>query len=195
MISTLKQVALLLRITNSQDIMRRYFVVNGFDGALTMLGIIVGFSLGSITSLTVTINACVGAAIALAVSGLSSAYISEHAELKRTLVELENIMLVNMENTAHGQAARWVPIFVALVNGLAPLVISLLIIAPLWLADAGFSLIFPPLLMASIIAMTLIFFLGIFLGHVSGVSWLISGLRTLLISLVTIFLIYLFSKN
>ncbi|MBA6289375.1 hypothetical protein H4J61_10795 [Colwellia sp. MB3u-4] len=175
--------------------MRRYFVVNGFDGALTMLGIIVGFSLGSITSLTVTINACVGAAIALAVSGLSSAYISEHAELKRTLVELENIMLVNMENTAHGQAARWVPIFVALVNGLAPLVISLLIIAPLWLADAGFSLIFPPLLMASIIAMTLIFFLGIFLGHVSGVSWLISGLRTLLISLVTIFLIYLFSKN
>jgi len=195
LISTLKQVALLLRITNSQDIIRRYFVVNGFDGALTMLGIIVGFSLGSTASLTVTINACVGATIALAISGLSSAYISEHAELKRTLVELENIMLVNMENTAHGQAARWVPIFVALVNGLSPLVISLLIIAPLWLADAGFSLIVPPLLMASIIAMTLIFFLGIFLGHVSGVSWLISGLRTLLISLVTIFLIYLFSKK
>jgi VIT1/CCC1 family predicted Fe2+/Mn2+ transporter len=100
-----------------------------------------------------------------------------------------------MENTAHGQAARWVPIFVALVNGLAPLVISLLIIAPLWLADAGFSLIFPPLLMASIVAMMLIFFLGIFLGYVSGVSWLISGLRALLISLVTIFLIYLFSKK
>ena len=195
MISSLKQVALLLRITNSQDIIRRYFVVNGFDGALTMLGIIVGFSLGSTTSLTVTINACEGAAIALAISGLSSAYISEHAELKHTLMELENIMLVNMENTVHGQAARWVPIFVALVNGLSPLVISLLIIAPLWLADAGVSLIFSPLLMASIIAMTLIFFLGIFLGHVSGVSWLISGLRTLLISLVTIFLIYLFSKK
>jgi predicted membrane protein (TIGR00267 family) len=195
LISSLKQVALLLRITNSQDIIRRYFVVNGFDGALTMLGIIVGFSLGSTTSLTVTINACVGAAIALAISGLSSAYISEHAELKHTLMELENIMLVNMENTVHGQAARWVPIFVALVNGLSPLVISLLIIAPLWLADAGVSLIFSPLLMASIIAMTLVFFLGIFLGHVSGVSWLISGLRTLLISLVTIFLIYLFSKK
>ena len=33
----LKQVNFLLRITRTHGIVRRYFVVNGFDGALTML--------------------------------------------------------------------------------------------------------------------------------------------------------------
>jgi hypothetical protein len=33
----------LVELTHSQGIMRRYFIVNGFDGALTMLGLILGF--------------------------------------------------------------------------------------------------------------------------------------------------------
>ena len=37
------QLLLFIRITRSQRIARRYFVVNGFDGALTMLGLLMGF--------------------------------------------------------------------------------------------------------------------------------------------------------
>jgi hypothetical protein len=33
----------LLRISRSHGILRRYFVVNGFDGALAMLGLMRGF--------------------------------------------------------------------------------------------------------------------------------------------------------
>ena len=74
--SLLKQAKFLLDITRTQDIVRRYFVVNGFDGALTMLGLIIGFIVSTPANLSVIINVCLGAAIALGMSGLSSAYIS-----------------------------------------------------------------------------------------------------------------------
>ena len=157
-----------------------------------MLGLIMGFLISSPSNLSVIINACLGAAIALGVSGVSSAYISEQAELRRALSELEDAMVTDLHESAHGEAARWLPMLIALVNGMAPLIISLLIISPLWLANAGVSLFIAPLYFSVIIAFMLIFFLGVFLSRVSGVSWLRSGIQTLLIALITIFLIYLF---
>ena len=46
----------LLDITSSHDIVRRYFLVNGLDGALTMLGLILGFLVSSPENLSVIIN-------------------------------------------------------------------------------------------------------------------------------------------
>ena len=79
----LSRLRTLLRITHSQGIMRRYFVVNGFDGALTMMGLCMGFYISDQVQIAVVIHACLGAAIALGMSGLSSAYISEAAEKKK----------------------------------------------------------------------------------------------------------------
>lgn len=185
--------SLLLRITRSHGIIRRYFVVNGFDGALTMLGLITGFSISEPTGLGIIISACLGAAIALGVSGLSSAYVSESAERRRALVELEAAMVTDLRDSYHGDAVRWVPLLIALVNGAAPLLISLLIILPLWLSNAGVSLPLPPLHAAIAVALLIIFLLGVFLGRVAGVSWLYSGIRTLLVALLTAALIYLFA--
>ena len=173
--------------------MRRYFVVNGFDGALTMLGLIIGFLFSPPSSLQVMINACMGATIALAVSGTSSAYVSEQAELRLALSNLQEAMVTELQEGAHAEAARWVPIFIALVNGSSPLIISLLIIAPLWLATQGVTFIITPLQAAIFIAVLIIFLFGVFLGRLSGVTWLISGIKTLLIAVLTIALIYLFT--
>jgi len=190
-VSLLGTARYLLRITRSHGIVRRYFVVNGFDGALTMLGLITGFLIGAPADLQVTINACLGAAIALGVSGASSAYVSERAERRRDLGELEAAMVTDLLDSAHGKAARRVPLLIALVNGSAPLLISLLIILPLWLARAGLPLPVAPLHAAVFTALVLVFLLGVFLGRVSGVSWLRSGLQTLLIALLTAALILL----
>ncbi|MCK4508916.1 MAG: hypothetical protein KAU27_10255, partial [Desulfuromonadales bacterium] len=122
--SLFEQLALLLKITHSRRIVRRYFIVNGFDGALAMLGIIMGFYVSDRASLSVIINACLGTAIALGMSGLTSAYISETAEQKKELHDLEQAMLKDLDNSAYGQAARRLPFVIALVNGLSPLVIS-----------------------------------------------------------------------
>ena len=190
--SLLKQAKFLLDITRTQDIMRRYFVVNGFDGALTMLGLIIGFIVSTPANLSVIINVCLGAAIALSMSGLSSAYISESAERRRALRKLEQAMISDLQESAHGDATRWVPMLVALVNGLAPFIISLLILLPLWLSVAGITLPVPPLYAAIIVALLLIFLLGVFLGRVAGISWLRCGVQTLLVAVVTAVLIYLF---
>ncbi len=181
---------MLLEISGSHGIMRRYFVVNGFDGALTMLGIVMGFAVSAPTAPAVVISACVGAAVALAVSGVSSAYVSEVAERRKALLDLERAMMTGLEQSAHGRAARWVPLLIGLVNGLAPLLISLLIIAPLWLAEAGVDLPLAPLHLAIVMALLVIFLLGVFLGRVSGVSWWRSGLQTVLIAAVTMGLVY-----
>lgn len=185
----------LLRITRSHGIVRRYFVVNGFDGALTMLGLITGLLFGTPADLSVTINACLGAAIALGMSGVSSAYVSETAERRLALGELEAAMATDLVDSAHGEAARRVPLLIALVNGSAPLIISLLIILPLWLAQAGLPLPVAPLHAAILIALVLVFLLGVFLGRFSGVSWLRSGLQTLLVALLTAALIFLVTAS
>ncbi len=191
----LNQARFLLDISRTRDIVRRYFVVNGFDGALTMLGLIIGFLVSKPANLSVIINVCLGAAIALGMSGLSSAYISESAERKRALGKLERAMISDLQESAHGDATRWVPLLIALVNGLAPLIISLLILLPLWLSLAGVALPVPPLYAAIFIALLLTFLLGVFLGRIAGISWLRSGIQTLLVAVVTAALIYLFAGH
>jgi len=190
-VSLFRQARLLIGLGGSNDIVRRYFVVNGFDGALTMLGMIIGFEVSAPGDLTVIINACLAAAIALGISGLSSAYVSEVAERKRALQKLEEAMIADLGQTAHGDAARWVPLWVALVNGLSPFFISMLILLPLLLAKAGLVLPLAPLHTAAIAALLLVFLLGVHLGRIAGISWLRSGMQTLLVAIVTAALIYL----
>jgi predicted membrane protein (TIGR00267 family) len=173
----------------SQDIARRYFVVNGFDGALTMLGLISGFQLTGTQDLKVMIGGCVGAAVALGVSGVTSAYLSEAAENQRSLAKLEQAMLQDLSQSQHARAARLLPLLIALVNGAAPLLLSLIIISPLWLAQAGIYLPFGPLPLAIVLALACIFALGIFLGRIGGTHWLQSGLKALLIGVVTMLFI------
>ncbi len=187
----LQQLRFLLRISRSYGIIRRYFVVNGFDGALTMLGLLLGFHMSGPVALTVVLGACVGAAVALGVSGVSSAYVSETAERRRALAELEAAMVSDLQQSAHAAAARWVPLLIAAVNGAAPLLISLAILFPVYLAHAGVALPLAPLPLAMAVALTVIFLLGVFLGRIAGRSWLHSGMQTLLVALLTMALIML----
>ncbi len=187
-----KRFQLLFSISRSKLIARRYFVVNGFDGALTILGLLIGFSVnnGDVPLHTV-ITACMGASIALSISGLSSAYISESAEKKQELKELENAMIADLQNSAHGQASRFMPFIIAIVNGLAPLIFALLIMLPLGLAEWQPGLVTYPIETSVLVAFILIFFLGVFIGKISGSFWLWAGIRALLIALITSLLIYL----
>ena len=154
-----------------------------------MLGLIMAFyATGDVPTPTV-INACLGAAIALCISGLTSAYISESEERKKELVELERALVADLGDTEYGKASKWVPIWIALVNGFAPLLASLFIISPLWMDQLGMPLPLPPLESAIASALLAIFLLGLFLGKVSGTFWLWTGLRALLIAVVTCLII------
>jgi predicted membrane protein (TIGR00267 family) len=181
----LQRLRFLIRLTHAHRIARRYFVTNGFDGALTMLGITIGFHASGITDLRAMLGTGLGAAIALAVSGVASAYVSETAERDRELQDLEQSLARDLEQSVHGLAAGLVPWLVAATNGLAPLFIALLVLAPIWLAWSGVSLPVPPLHAAVAMAFVCVFFLGAFLGSISGRFWLWSALRTVLIAAAT----------
>ncbi len=186
-----KQLSLLFSITPSQSILRRYFVVNGFDGALTMLGIIMGFYISDSIKLTIIMNTCLGAAIALGMSGLVSAFVSESAEQKKQLGDLEQAMVKDLGSSAYGDAARLLPYVTAAVNSLSPLIIALIIISPIWAATLSFELSIGAVETAMLIAFLILFLLGVFLGRISGTYWLWSGIRTLFIAIVTAGLIFL----
>jgi len=188
------QLRFLLQLTHAQRIARRYFVTNGFDGALTMMGLTMGFySAGTAVAAPVMISACLGAAVALAVSGLASAYVSESAEREKELRELEQAVVGDLQDTAHGRAARTVPVLIAAVNGSAPLVIALFIMTPLWLEQAGVPLPLSGLECAIALAFVSLFLLGAFLGTISGRFWLWSALRTLAVALLTAGIIFFFN--
>lgn len=193
MISTKKQLG--LHILRAKSIARRYLVTNGFDGSLTMLGMVTGFYTSGTTELSVAISACLGAAVALFISGLSSAYLSEQAEREKELRELEQALLVDLKESDYGQASRYLPILVALVNGFAPLLLSLVILLPLFFAEQLQVLPSSPFVNAIIVALICIFSLGVFLGKISKIFWLWAGLRTLLIAIVTVAIILFYGRS
>jgi predicted membrane protein (TIGR00267 family) len=175
-----------LHLLRAGNITRRYLVTNGFDGALTMLGMLTGFYTSGMTNLSVAISACLGAAIALFVSGLSSAYLSEKAEREKELRDLEQALVVDLKESDYGHASRYLPILVALVNGMSPLLLSLVILMPLFYAQQGYALSLSPFIYAIMVGLVCIFALGVFLGQISKTFWLWSGLRTLLIAILTV---------
>ena len=187
-----KKKHLMLHILRARSIARRYLITNGFDGTLTMLGMITGFYTSGMTELSVAISACLGAAVALFISGLSSAYLSEKAEREKELRELEQALVTDLKESDYGMASRYLPILVALVNGLSPLLLSLLIMLPLFLAEQGYVLLFSPFINSIVVALICVFFLGLFLGKISKTFWLWSGLRTLAIAIITVAIILFF---
>jgi len=181
----LRHLMFLLAITQSTGIARRYFVVNGFDGAMTILGLLSGFYASGGVNPSLAVSACVGAAIALGASGVSSAYLSESAERRKALRELEAAMVARLHDSAHDEAARLVPFVIAVVNGLAPLLICILITLPLWMAERQAFAAADPLLASIVLTIAVIFLLGAVLGRISQSHWRLSGLRAVLIAVAT----------
>lgn len=181
----------LVEISRSEQIARRYFVTNGFDGSLAMLGLIVGFRSAEPAMPEVALAVCSGTALALGISGFVSTYVTEKAEQSQDLHELSAAMLQEMEESTHRRAMVWVPVLVATVSGLSPFLVAQLIMAPLWVSHAGLVLPFSPFDVSVGLAFIVIFCFGVLLGHVAHVGWLTAGLSTLLVGVLTAALIAL----
>jgi predicted membrane protein (TIGR00267 family) len=188
----LRRLLFLLRISDSAQIARRYFVTNGFDGALAMLGLVTGFRLSGNPDPETALWACIGTAVALGTSGVSSAYVSESAEREKTLQELERAMAgESLSDSAHARAARLASFVVALVNGGAPLLLASFITLPIWLEARGANLGLPALDIATAVAFVEIGLLGAFLGKIANRHWFLMAVRTSLIAAATAAIIYM----
>ncbi|MFA5303906.1 MAG: hypothetical protein WC393_05245 [Candidatus Nanoarchaeia archaeon] len=163
------------------DIVRRYFVMNTFDGVLSGIGILIALLISRIYETRIIIISCMGSGIAMAISGIWGAYLIERAERKHKLIKnnLEkNKQLIN-ENIKKS-------IIVGLVDGISPLLAILFLISPFFLTDVMTAYAISFIISAIIIA-----FLGVFIAKIGKQKILISIAKLLLAAVTVTVIIYL----
>jgi predicted membrane protein (TIGR00267 family) len=172
-------------IADIGEIARRYFAMNAFDGVLTTIGVLAGNYLAGVRDLSIPVRTGIATSIAMGISGLWGAYLTESAERRRELAELEKVSLIDQRQTSIGKASRFAAIVVSIVDGIAPALAAIIVLIPLFLGD----LIQNPVLsyaLAGGLALLSLFALGLFLGKVSEENLIGYGLKTLLAGLAAI---------
>ena len=172
------------------EIARRYFVMNAFDGVLTIIGVLTGSYVAHVESASVVISTGLATSIAMGISGLWGAYFTEAAERKRDLDELENHTLTDLSDTRIGRASRVAGVIVALVDGLAPFLSALVALLPFFFS-ASLGGIYLSYYLSLGIALLSLFGLGAFLGMVSRENIALWGLKMIGAGLLSIVLGYL----
>jgi len=172
------------------NIARRYFVMNAFDGTLTIIGVLTGSYVARVESASTVISTGLATSIAMGISGLWGAYFTEAAERKRDLDELENHTLTDLSETRIGRASRVAGVIVALVDGLAPFLAALVALLPFFFS-ASLGGIYLSYYLSLGIALLSLFGLGAFLGMVSRENIVLWGLRMIGAGLLSIVLGYL----
>lgn len=187
----LDEIGTYLRVTRAQRILRRYFAMNAFDGAMTSLGVVIGAYISNILDPRAIIGVIIVSGIAMAVSGFSGTYMTESAERSKSLNELEDAMLVDLEDTIYGHASRFVSLFAAFVDGSAPFIASIPAVVPFYLSLVGLLPIGLAFYVSIGASLSILFLLGVFLGRISegnllysGVKMVVAGLAVALLALV-----------
>ncbi len=174
-------------ITDLGPIARRYFVIGAFDGALTILGIIVGASAAGVgeSEKAIVLTASVSAAIALAVSSAVGAYEAERVEKKLDISSLERAMLTRLSEE-HKGAFRFAAYTSALVHGVAPLIAALPPVVPFLFLPFGTATI-----AALVLTLLFLFVMGAYLGSLVRERIVMTGFRFIAAGLLTALILWL----
>jgi predicted membrane protein (TIGR00267 family) len=181
------------QISNAGQIARRAFANNSFDGVLTMIGVVMGSFVVGVQDASVVLVTGLSTALAIGISGGWGAYLTESAERRHEIDELERITLTELQDTKIGRASRMAVVIVAAVDGLSPFLAALLVVLPFFAAPLLPSVEYA--YYASIaMALLALFALGIYLGNISRENMIISGVKTTIAGLVCIGLSYLLEQ-
>ena len=190
---TLKKWKQYHRISDAGSITRRYFVMNAFDGALTMLGVVIGAYVAGILEPMPIISAAVAGSIAMGTSGMSGAYMTEKAERTKKLKELEKAMLTNLKNGLHHKSHNFATIFAALVDGISPALAAMLVVSPFFMVNPGIITVETAFFTCIVLTLAVLSMLGVYLAKISDESMIRYGIQMLLVGCFTAFLCVLTS--
>ncbi len=184
--SLFRKVRSYLRITEMSPIARRYFIKNGFDGSMTVLGIIVASWIVNVTQPKIIVTAGLGACFAMGVSGLFGAFMTERAERKRKLKTLEAAMLTDLGNSIQSDASEFVSVYAAVVDGVSPMLTAVISLIPFILTLTGMFMIGDAYIISLALTLATLFALGIYLGRIAEENILLSGIQTVAAGLVIV---------
>lgn len=179
------------RLLREHEIIRRYIIINSFDGALTIFGIILANFIANTSNPSLVILPSIGAAIAMCVSGVWGAYAAEAAEVKKKFKELEKHLLVKLGGSKQYTKSKKITFLVGLVDGFSPLITSFVIIAPFFLSSTGKIGIAAAYHLSLIIVVIILFLLGVFLGRIAGENIVRNGLKMLFAGVIIAFIFYI----
>lgn len=165
-------------------IMRRYFVMNAFDGVLTTLGVLVGAYVGGVHAARTIVSLILTTAVSIGVAGFYGSYLVERAERGRARRELEESTLSSLEDTTISSAGTYATVVIALVDGLSPLLAALVAMLP-FLFRAVIS-VHTAYFASGAIAFVELFALGLFLGRISRERLVWSGVKLALAGVVAL---------
>ena len=172
-------------ITQVDEIARRLFVMNAFDGCLTILGILVGAYVARVFEARIIIGVGFGSSIAMGMSGLFGAYMAEAAERKKKVHILEQSLLTNLEDSIIVKASRFSSFYVAIIDALAPFVAAQVSLIPIYLSFFDIFAVKLAMEISMILILVILFMLGIFLGRISKDNLIVSGLKMVVAGLIT----------
>jgi len=180
------------RIASIDEMGRRKFANNAFDGILTMVGVVMGSYVGGVREPRIIVSTGLATCMAMGISGFWGAYVTESAERKRELQDLEHAMLRDLGETEQARASRFAAIVVSVIDGLSPLVAGMFVLLPFLFAGAWFAA-GTSYVAALAMAFLLLFGLGVFLGKVARENALVGGIRMIVAGLVCVALTFLIS--
>jgi predicted membrane protein (TIGR00267 family) len=177
------------RISAAGQIARRAFANNSFDGVLTMIGVVMGSFVVGVEDPIVVLVTGLSTALAIGISGAWGAYLTESAERRHAMDELERFTLTELQDTKIGKASNLAVVMVASVDGLSPFLSALLVVSPFFVAPLLPEVAYA--YYASIgMALLSLFGLGIYLGGISKENLVLSGVKTTVAGIVCIALSY-----
>ena len=169
--------------------LRRYFINTMFDTTFVVLGIIIGTALTADADRGLVISTIITSCVALAISTGTSVYEAESLEQARRMDEIGRAMLRPVEDTDLGKASKASAIIIAVLNSLAPLMASAIIISP-FLFMGGDTLVAAAEI-SLVLAIAILFVTGFFMGRMSERNPWWKGLRMALVGLVAFVICYL----
>jgi len=180
----LDQIKSYIKISGVAPISRRYFVMNAFDGATTVLGLVVGaYVVGISSELWVTWSGF-GATLAMGLSGFTGSYMAEEAEGAKKLNSLEKSMLTGLKDSVVGKASRFASLWAAIIGGGAPALTGGVCLIPFFLSTKGLFSISLAVQISVALALSIMFLLGAILGRISNRNMLFHGAKMLLVGLI-----------
>lgn len=177
-------------VTGMSKILRRYFVMNSFDGALTIFGFLLGSFVAQVTDTALIIAIGLSTAIAIGVSGLTGALLTEKAEREKELKAMEKALHRNLDDTDYKKAYDSATILAAVVDGISPLLAALLLLSPFVFIEAGQAYYY-----SFALALLVFFGLGVFLGNISKENLVITGLKLVAAGLFSMAVILLLGAS
>ena len=180
-------------LSGAGAIARRAFANNSFDGVLTMVGVVMGSFVVGVDDPAVVLVTGLSTALAIGISGGWGAYLTESAERRHSVAELEKCTLTDLKDSKIDRAANSAVVIVATVDGLSPFLAAFVVVIPFFFATVLPSIDYA--YYASLgMALLALFGLGTYLASISQENKVAYGTKTAIAGIVCMTLSFLMER-